>query len=237
LLWGAVMAAFVIFEERVQVPLGIRSLDDFRRWALSEGFPERGRIDYISGNIEVDMSPEDLFCHGTLKVEILGVLHGRVRAKSMGHLFSDRTRVSCPEADLSAEPDIVFVSYEALASGRVRRIPGAKNEPGRYVEFEGGPDLVVEILSDASVQKDTRRLPVAYFKAGVRELWLADARGQALVFQISRRGDAGYEPVEPDADGFQRSSVFGCAFRLDRRRGPQGDWEFDLHAKEVGLKN
>lgn len=227
------MAASVIFEEQVEVPLGIRSLDDFRRWALSEDFPERGRIDYIFGNIEVDMSPEDLFCHGTLKVEMVRVLSGQVKAEGMGHLFSDRTRISCPEADLSAEPDIVFVSYEALASGRVRRVPGAKNEPGRYVEFEGAPDLVVEILSDSSVQKDTRRLPAAYFKAGVREFWSADARGDALLFQISHRGDAAYQPVEPDAEGFQRSGLFGCGFRLDRRRGPQGDWEFDLHEKEM----
>jgi hypothetical protein len=26
--------------------------------------------------------------------------------------------------------------------------------------------------------------------------------------------------------------VFGCGFRLQRRRGPQGDWEFDLDEKE-----
>ena len=59
---GAVVAGSVIFEERVEIPLTLRSLADFRGWAQSEGLPERGRIDYISGRIEVDMSPEDLFC-------------------------------------------------------------------------------------------------------------------------------------------------------------------------------
>ena len=60
------------------------------------------------------MSPEDLFCHGTLKTEIIGVLYRRVKQEALGHLFTDSTRVSCPQADLSAEPDIVFVSHEAL---------------------------------------------------------------------------------------------------------------------------
>ena len=54
--------------------LGFGSLDDFRRWALSDDFPETGRIDFIEGRIEVDMAPEDLFCHGTLKTEIVAAL-------------------------------------------------------------------------------------------------------------------------------------------------------------------
>jgi Uma2 family endonuclease len=93
---------------------------------------------------------------------------------------------------------------------------------------EGPPDLVVEIVSDHSVTKDTRRLPQAYFKAGVREFWLADARAEPAVFRIHRPGENAYEAVEPDADGFQRSEVFGRSFRLDARRDPKGHWGFDL---------
>lgn len=225
------MASSVIFEERVEIPLTLRSLADFRRWAHSEGFPERGRIDYISGRIEVDMSPEDLFCHGTLKTEIIGVLYQRVKQGALGHLFTDSTRVCCPQAGLSAEPDVVFVSHEALHSGRVRLVPGSAQEPGRYVELEGPPELIVEIVSDSSVGKDTRRLPEAYSNAGVREFWLADARDEPVVFRIHHPGDAGYQAVQPDADGFQRSVVFNCSFRLDSRRTPQGYWAFDLRQK------
>ncbi|OHB83603.1 MAG: hypothetical protein A2V98_16150 [Planctomycetes bacterium RBG_16_64_12] len=50
------MATTVVFEERVEIPLNLRSLADFRRWATSDDFPERGRIDYVAGRIEVDMS-------------------------------------------------------------------------------------------------------------------------------------------------------------------------------------
>ena len=225
------MATSVIFEEQVEVPLDLRSLADFRRWTRSDHFPELGRIDFLAGRIEVDMSPEDFFCHGTLKAEIFGVLYQRVKPEGLGYLVTDRTRVSCPKADWSAEPYIVFVSNETLQTGRARLVAKASGEPGRYVELEGAPDLIVEIVSDRSVAKDTQRLPEAFFQAGVGEFWLADARSEPVVFRIHRRGQTGYEIVQPDAEGFQPSTVFGCAFRLDARRDAQGNWAFDLLVK------
>jgi Uma2 family endonuclease len=225
------MATTVLFEEQVEIPLNLHSLAAFRRWATSDDFPERGRIDYVAGRIEVDMSPEDFFCHGTLKTEIVAVLHRRVKQRNLGHLVTDSTRVSSVEADLSAEPDVVFVSHATLNAGRARLVPKAGSEPGRYVEVEGAPDLVVEIVSDRSVQKDTQRLPQAYFQAGVPEFWLADARGESLVFRIHRRGDSGFEAVEPDTEGFQASAVLGCSYQLEGRRDAQGNWAFDLREK------
>ncbi|MEW6749834.1 MAG: Uma2 family endonuclease [Candidatus Latescibacterota bacterium] len=227
------MSTSVVFEERVEVPVSsIGSLAEFRRWAQSDGFPESGRIDYLSGRIEVDMSPEDFFCHGTLKTEIVGVLHQLVKRGDLGYLLTDRTRVSCPEADLSVEPDVVFVSHGALDTGRVVLVPGASREPGRYVEVEGPPDLVVEIVSDSSVTKDTRRLPEAYFQAGVREFWLADARKEPAVFAVHRRAGKGFEAVRPDAEGHQASRLFGVSFQLASRRDPRGHWAFDLRVRE-----
>lgn len=224
----ASLATTVVFGERFEVPLSVRSLADFRRWALSAEFPETGRIDFIDGRIEVDMAPEDLFCHGTLKSEIAAVLHRQIKHGRLGHLFIDKSRISSPKADLSVEPDIVFLSYEAMRSGRVRLTPKAGGKPGRYVEVEGAPDLVVEIVSDTSVTKDTRRLPAAYFLAGVREFWLADARGKEPVFIIHRPGPNGFESVVRDTDGFQPSAVLGCRYRLDAARDADGNWEFDL---------
>ena len=226
------MAATVRFEEQIEIPLDIHSLADFRRWATSDKFPEPGRIDFLSGSIEVEISPEDLFCHGTLKTEIVSTLHCRVKDERLGHLFTDSTRVSCPDADLSVEPDIVFLSHESLASSRVRLVSKAGGEPGRYVELEGPPDLIIEIVSDASVTKDTQRLPAAYFRAGVPEFWLADARGSQLIFHVHHRGPTTFSPVTPDPEGYQLSTVFGRSFRLDAHRDQQGHWSFDLRETE-----
>jgi Uma2 family endonuclease len=225
------MATMLVLEEQVEIPMDLRWLADFRRWATSDAFPDRGRIDFLGGRIEVDMTPEELFCHGTLKTEIVGNLYRLVAGGKLGHLLVDSTRISSIDANLSAEPDIVFISHEAIADGRVRLVPKAGREPGRYVEVEGGPDLLVEVVSDSSVEKDTRRLPAAYFKAGVREFWLADARRDPLRFCIHHRGPRGFKAVVADARGFQRSRVFGCAFRLDGRRDAQGIWSFDLRKR------
>ena len=178
------------------------------------------------------MSPEDLFSHGTLKTEMVTVLNGRIKRAGLGYVFTDSTRVSSPAADLSSEPDIVFVSEKALDNGSVILVPKQKTDREPFVELEGAPDLVVEIVSDSSVKKDTLRLPKAYYQAGISEFWLVDARGVELVFQIHQRGDSGYDRVASDQDGFQHSSVLDCWFRLDRRRNKFGRWTFDLLQRE-----
>ncbi len=225
------MATAVVLEDQVEIPMDLRSLADFRRWAMSDEFPERGRIDYLAGRIEVDMSPEAFFSHGGLKIEIDGTLLQLVKRLDLGYLRTDRTRVSSVEADLSAEPDVVFISHQSLAAGRVRLISKAGAEGEEYVEVEGGPDLVVEVVSASSVKKDTERLPEAYFRAEVREFWLADARREPFLFRIHQRGASGFEAVEPDAEGFQPSAVLNCRFRLDWHRDRLGHWAFDLREK------
>jgi Uma2 family endonuclease len=224
------MASSVIFEERLEIP-DFRSLAEFRAWVLSDGFPERGRIDYIGGRIEVDMSPENLFFHGSIKTEVVRILGNIVRSANGGYLFSDCTRVSSPDADLSAEPDVVYLSAETIDSGRVRLVPSAGGEADSYVELEGAPDLVVEIVSDSSVAKDTKRLPTSYWRAGIAEYWLIDARRERLLFCIQARGADGYEPVPVDGEGFQHSAVFDRRFRLERRRDARGRWVFDLQSQ------
>jgi Uma2 family endonuclease len=220
--------ATILFEDECVIPDGLSTLAAFRRWALSEEFPQRGRIDWIASRIEVDMSPEDIFTHGTLKSEIVGCLWGMTKAHGM-HLFTGETRISSIEGNLSAEPDVVAVKDEAFETGRVRLVPSAGGKPDRFVELEGGPDLVVEIVSDSSVRKDTQRLPAAYHAAGVREFWLIDARGPEVRFTIHRREAAGYVPALA-ADGTCRSDLFDCNFRLVRSRNPHGRFVYDLIA-------
>ena len=51
------------------------------------------------------MSPEDLHTHGIVKVAITAGLHALVTERELGEVFSDRTRISSPLAELSAEPE------------------------------------------------------------------------------------------------------------------------------------
>ena len=225
------MASCLLLEHDIELPLDVRDLRGFRRWGLSEEFPESGRIDFIQGNIEIDMSPENAFSHGNPKIKLIQALSLIVEKNDLGYLFSDRLRCSSVSADLSVEPDIIFVSHDALDSGRVKLIEQAGGNEDDFIELEGPPDLVIEIVSKSSLAKDTKRLPPAYFKAGVREFGLIDARRDVLRFVIHGRGPRRFVPQSCDARGFQRSMLLKRKFRLDRERDRRGRWRYDLQVK------
>ena len=81
----------VIIEESLRIPADALTFD--RKWVQSPGFPETGRIDYLAGDIEVDMSPEDLHTHGIVKVAFTSTLYTQVTEQDFGEVFTDRTRV------------------------------------------------------------------------------------------------------------------------------------------------
>ncbi|MEI6239860.1 MAG: Uma2 family endonuclease [Planctomycetia bacterium] len=224
------MATAIIFEDSLTVP-ACAGLGEFRRWTRSGDFPDRGRIDWIEGRIEIDMSPENLFTHGTLKTELASKIYGVIRAADRGEVFIDRTRVVCPAANLSVEPDVVVVTHTALDGGRVSFVPASGHEAS-FMEIEGGPDLVVEIVSDASVHKDTRRLPPAYYMAGVTELWIVDARAQPPVFRVFGRGPREYEALQPQAEGWIESAVLGRQVRLMVHDTARGTPRYDLEIRQ-----
>lgn len=203
-------------EDCLRLPAAARTLAGFRGWACSTEFPERGRVDYLAGDVEVDMSPEDLYTHGAVKAALAATLHRLVAEEERGYVFIDRARVSSPPAGLSAEPDVVVVLFESLDGGRVREVPAAGKGPGRFIELEGAPDVIAEIVSDSSQDKDLRRLPRLYARAGVRELWTVDARGEQVRFTISTLAASAYEEVAATAEGWTPSPTLGGSFRLLR---------------------
>ena len=223
----------ILLEDSIRIPPRATDFDEFRKWTTSGGFPENGRIDFLAGNIDIDMSPEELHTHGVVKTALSAKLHDWIVEGDLGEVFSDRARVVSPEAELSVEPDVVVVLWPSLTSGRVRYVPSIK-DPERSYEIEGAPDLIVEIVSDSSVSKDTRRLPRLYARAGVPELWLADARGGKLRFVIHSLGSDGtYAPTTPDVDGWRLSPVLGCQARLRREKTRAGTWRYRLEREPL----
>jgi Uma2 family endonuclease len=202
---------------RLRIPGDLTDLDSFRAWVHSEAFPETGRIDWIGGEVSIDMSPEDLNTHNTPKAAIAGDLRDLVEARlDVGVVCADRMRVSFPAADLSVEPDVVVVRFDTIDSKRVRLVPKASLEAERYVEIQGPPDIVVECVSDSSETKDKKKLFAAYHEAGVPEYWLVDARGDEPRLSLYRHARARYREAARDRDGFARSEVLGVAVRLVR---------------------
>ena len=130
-------------------------------------------------------------------------------------------------AQLACQPDGTFVSRQSLKSGRVRLVEG-ENEG--HLELAGTPDMVLEIVSASSVEKDTVTLPGLYWRAGIPEYWLVDARAARLEFEIFRHESNGYAAVRKQA-GWLKSRVFGRSFRLSSQADDEGNPEYSLAAR------
>lgn len=213
----------IVLEERIRIPDDIVDLDSFRRWARSDDFPEHGRFSHLNGELWVDLRPEQLFSHNQIKVAVASVIFGLLQRDRRGRFFGDGALVTNDTAGLSTEPDGTFVSYQSLKLGRVRLIEGVEG----FLELEGSPDMVLEVVSSTSVEKDTVVLRELYWEAGIREYWLVDARGDRLQFDILRRRPAGYLAT-PSSAGWLRSAVFHKSFRLRSRRDEAGHPEYTL---------
>lgn len=218
----------------LRIPTELPDLAAFRAWVQTAEVPQGVRIDYLAGEVEIDLSPEDVTTHGTPKAAVVACLHGLVVDRlDIGLVLTDSSRLTAPAADLSAEPDVLVVLYESLRSGRVRLVPRADAVAGRYTEIEGAADLVVECVSDSSATKDSRVLFGLYHRAGVREYWLIDARSADAVLAVHRWAAGGYVRLEADDAGFVTSPLLGRAFRLVRREAVPGIAVYRLEARPV----
>jgi Uma2 family endonuclease len=216
----------VWINEEMAIPAEVVDHESYRRWARSDDFPQRGRFAFLNGILWIDLSMEKIYSHNRVKTQYTAVLSGLADAMQKGIFLSDGTWLSHPGAGLSTEPDGLYVTYEALQRGRVRRIEAAAGHD--YIELEGSPDMTLEVVSDTSVQKDTVELLDLYWKAGVLEYWLVDVREEPIAFTIFKRGRKGFVAVRPQKGGWLRSSVFGRSFRLTRGTDPLGDPQYVL---------
>ena len=216
----------VVIEESVRIPDRVVDLKAFRAWARSASFPQKGRIAFLDGEVWIDMSPEELFTHNVVKGRFAVVLDGLVTSSRLGRYFHDRTLVSNPEADLSTEPDGTLVTYDSFRSGRVRMVKGKHG----VMELEGSPDIVLEVVSPSSVKKDTVVLRELYWKAGVREYWLIDARRAQPRFDLLRRGRSDWL-LSRGQGGWLASGVPGRSFRLFVKPDEIGLAEYTLEVR------
>lgn len=114
------------------------------------------------------------------------------------------------------EPDVFFIARENL--GRMQR-----------VFLDGPADLVMEIVSPESVERDRRTQFREYQKGGVREYWLIDPmRREAVVYRLTA---GGYEAVPPGDPPRLRSEVVP-GFSID----PEWLWSEPTPSVAVALK-
>ena len=218
---------FIVDEVSISIPSWVVDHASFRRWFQSDGFPEEGRVSFLNGEVIFDMSQEQIYSHIRMKMVISRVLDALATGRKLGVFYPDGLLISHLGAAVSNNPDGVFVANASFENELVRLVGGAKQG---FIELEGSPDMVLEVVSDSSVRKDYELLREAYWKAGIREYWLVDARGERLEFQILKHGGKGYSQVRA-VGGWIKSAVFKKSFRLIATKNHLGQPDFELQVR------
>ncbi|MDQ3657274.1 MAG: Uma2 family endonuclease, partial [Chloroflexota bacterium] len=125
---------------------------------------ELQQLEIIDG--ELFVSPSPIPFHQRVLTNALYGLEAIVRPRRLGVVFAAPLSVRF-DANNVVEPDIVYVSRERLD------IIGPK-------VIDGAPDLVMEILSPNSRQRDLVRKKNLYERFGVPEYWVIDSVAKAV---------------------------------------------------------
>lgn len=169
-----------------RVPPTPMTFEEFLAWVDEDIFAE-----WVDGEVLI-MSPASTE-HQRVRDFLLTVMRLFVEARRLGEMFSAPYLMRLPTRPSGREPDLFFVA--AAHADRVKDT------------FVDGPaDLVVEIVSPDSEERDRVAKFGEYEGDGIPEYWLIDPlRRQAAFYGLSR--DGRYHSGSIDADGVYRSAA------------------------------
>ncbi|MFM8412759.1 MAG: Uma2 family endonuclease [Alphaproteobacteria bacterium] len=165
----------------------------FRSWLDTLPPDATGRFELLRGRIVV--SPPTRARHGLVEVSVATILNLHVRARGLGLVFGPSTGFELPSGD-TLQPDASFVSNARWK---------AADRPGLDDFLRVVPDLVVEILSPSSIERDRREKREIYEMNGVAEYWIVDPAERRLEIHVPFDGGFG-DPLVLDR-GAIRSTV------------------------------
>jgi Uma2 family endonuclease len=174
---------------------------EFLRWADDKTLAE-----WVDG--EVILMPPVSSDHDDLQAWLRGLIQGFADEHDLGRAKGPEFMVRLPRQRRRRMPDVLFVA-------RAREQIISANH------VEGPPDLIIELVSPESVDRDWRDKYLEYERAGVREYYVIDRGYQrAEGYRLASFGK--YRPI-PIEDGCLRSEVLpGFYLRLpwllDNRR-------------------
>ncbi len=137
--------------------------------------PEDRRYELIDGDLLLSPSPTERHQRALLNLAVL--LSAFAEANHLGRVYVAPFDVVISDTDVM-QPDILFVSNERASRIGERAVHGT-------------PDLVVEILSRSTAERDRTIKAKLYARAGARELWLLDP--VAKTFEVFVNTESGFQ--------------------------------------------
>lgn len=162
------MAQQVLAQPARPLPQGKISYEQFLEWLDEDTWAE-----WVDGEVEL-MSPVSME-HADTFVFLLTVLKLYVSARRLGVVYTEPFQMKTGTNLPGRSPDILFVSKE----NRHRFKP---------TYLDGPADLVVEIISPESEQRDRVQKFSEYEQGGVREYWLIDPEKRLAEFYVLEEG-------------------------------------------------
>jgi Uma2 family endonuclease len=131
--------------------------------------------------------------HQDLSDFLTAILRFFIEAKNYGKVISAPFQIKFDFRPSGRQPDIMFVSNENLH--RVEK---------QYVD--GKADLIIEILSPESVERDTQDKFREYEMAGIKEYWMIDPNTRTAIF-YGFDEDGKYKMLPFSTDGIFESRI------------------------------
>ena len=157
------------------------------------------RYELLNGALTQPPAPNT--AHQSVQAELGWRMARFIREGGLGRLFFAPTDVVLSRTDV-VQPDLLFISSE-----RVEIITPAN--------IQGAPDLIVEIRSDSTAERDESFKRQLYANFGVKEYWLVDP--EAATISILLLGESGYEEAATYTVGQTLTSPMldGLSINLD----------------------
>ncbi|MGZ8485107.1 MAG: Uma2 family endonuclease [Candidatus Binatia bacterium] len=174
----------------------------FKRWVETRPATDINHYELTNGRIV--MTPPAGWGHGEIEARMSRILFDFVESNKLGKVFGSSTGYNLPSGD-TLEPDVSFIAT-------ARWLKGPQVGRGQFLKIV--PNLVVEILSPATAQRDRIEKKKIYETNGVDELWLVDATKREVM--AHRLIDSKYGPGKrftardvlqsPALPGFRKST-------------------------------
>ena len=159
--------------------------------------PDDERYELIDG--ELIMAPAPYLAHQSVSFNLSSAL-GPVAQSGLGRFYAAPADVVLSAHDV-VQPDLLFIAAE-----RADIITEAN--------VQGAPDLVVEILSQSTAQRDWTQKRELYARHGVKEMWLIDPDAKIVWQAFLNEGELAVVNVRTEGETLTSPTLGGFTINL-----------------------